>query len=73
MTNLLLFTKLITCQCDRKIKETNCTQILYIYILVRRFIASSIPAVIHAVQLWHELLLAECCGEGFPACSRVSL
>ena len=29
--------------------------------------------MIHVVQLWHGLLLAECCGEVFSPCSRASL
>ena len=31
-------------------------------------IKSNILTVIHAVQFWYELLLAECSGEGFSAC-----
>ena len=36
-------------------------------------IKSNILTVIHTVQFWYELLLAECSGEGFSACRRSSL
>lgn len=51
--------------------------IVYLTISLKRtedvYTLAKLKAVIHAVQFWYELLLAECSSEGFSACRTASL
>ena len=65
----------VKCQYDRNIIMFFFTKVIYVssQLIVKLFIKNSISAVIHVVQLTHDLFLVDHCVGSSLACSRVSL
>ena len=65
----------VKCQYDRNIIMFFFNKVIYVssQLIVKLFIKNSISAVIHVVQLTHDLFRADHCVGSSLACSRVSL